>query len=139
VSLDTRSGHGSGFDSGRILRFLSDPESKICEKRTRSHFSISAVAGVCVVISQVKTWVNFGWNDGSRSLNRSRILKFVIFPYPDPNSKILEQERSRSLKKWLRPPLLDTTLGYFLRSTGRLAGTKRNFAANAVCRWTTWT
>jgi len=37
--------------------FLSDPdpdpESKICENRTRirSHFSISAVAGVCVVIS----------------------------------------------------------------------------------------
>jgi len=25
---------------------------------------------------------------------------------PDPDSKILEQERSRSLKKWLRPPLL---------------------------------
>jgi len=35
--------------------FLSDPdlESKICEYRTqgRSHFSISAVTGVCVVIS----------------------------------------------------------------------------------------
>jgi len=33
--------------------FLSDPESKIWENRTwtRSHFSISAVARVCVVIS----------------------------------------------------------------------------------------
>jgi len=47
----------AGVDSGRILRFSfwpdPDPESKIWENRTliRSHFSISAVAGVCVVIS----------------------------------------------------------------------------------------
>jgi len=32
----------------------------------------------------VKTGVNFGWTDISRSLNRSRIL------FPDPDSKILE-------------------------------------------------
>ena len=45
--------------------------------RIRNHFSISGVAGVCVVISYVKTWVNYGWiNDCSRSLNRSRLLKF---------------------------------------------------------------
>ena len=52
---------------------------KFVKKRTRirSHFSISALAGVCVVISQVRTWVNYGWNDDcSRSLNWSRILKF---------------------------------------------------------------
>jgi len=61
--------------------------------RIRSHFSISALAGVCVVISQVRTWVNYGWNDDcSRSLNWSRILKLK-------DSKILKQERNRCLKK----------------------------------------
>jgi len=45
--------------------------------RIWSHISISAVAGVCVAISYVKTWVNYGWiDDCSRSLNRSWILKF---------------------------------------------------------------
>jgi len=33
-----------------------------------------------------------------------QILKFEKLPNPD--SKFLEQERSLSLKKWLRPPLL---------------------------------
>jgi len=50
----------------------------------------------------------FGWiGDGSRSLNRSRILTFekVQDPDSDPDQNILEQDRSRSLKKWLRPPL----------------------------------
>jgi len=66
--------------------------------RIRSHFSISAVAGVCVVISKVKIWVNFGWIDvGNKRLNRSRILKFEKLL--DPDSKILEKEWSRSLKK----------------------------------------
>jgi len=64
----------------------------------------------------VKTWVNYGWiDDCSRSLNSSRILKFEKEPDsdPDPDWKILEQERSRSLKKWLRPNLFPYTL--FLR------------------------
>ena len=44
--------------------------------------------------------VNFGWiDDGSRSPNRSRILKFEKLPDPDKDRKFLEQERSRSLKK----------------------------------------
>ena len=56
-----------------------------------------------MVISYVKTWVNYGWiDDCSRSLNSSRILKFEKLAEPD--SKILEQERSQSLKNWLRPP-----------------------------------
>jgi len=68
--------------------------------RNRSHFAISAVTGVRVVISYVKTWVNFGWiNDCSLNLNRSRILKFEELPDPGPDTKILEQERGRSLKK----------------------------------------
>jgi len=45
----------TGVDSGRIVRFLSDPdpESNMWEKLDpdRSQFLISAVAGVCVVIS----------------------------------------------------------------------------------------
>jgi len=46
-----------------------------------------------------KTWVIFGWVDGGRILNRSQILKFGKFPDLNPDSIILEQERSRSLKK----------------------------------------
>jgi len=66
----------------------------------RSHVSISEVAEVCVVISEVKTWENCGWiDDCSRSLNKSRILKFDKYWDPDPDSNILEQERGRSLKK----------------------------------------
>jgi len=38
------------------------------------------IAGIWVVISQVKTWVHFGWIDGSRSLNKTGILKFEKFP-----------------------------------------------------------
>jgi len=49
------------------------------------------------VVAVVKPWVNSGWIDGSWSLNRSRILKFVKFL--DPDSKILEYEKSRCLKK----------------------------------------
>jgi len=56
---------------------------KLVDNRTRSHFSISAAAGVYAVISQVKTWVNYGWIDGSRSLNRGRIFKLKKFPDPD--------------------------------------------------------
>ena len=43
------------------------------------------------------------------SLDRSRILKLEKFPEPDLDSKILEQEQSRSLKKCLRPPLAQTS------------------------------
>ena len=63
----------------------------------RSQFSISAVAGVCAVISYIKTWINYDWFDGcSRNLNRSRILKFkkLLDLDPGPDSKFLEQERS---------------------------------------------
>jgi len=59
--------------------------------RIRSHFSIFAVAGVYAVNSYVKICVNYGWiDDCSRSLNRSRILKFEKLP--DPDSKILEKD-----------------------------------------------
>ena len=76
---------------------------KFGKNRTRCQLSISAVAGVCVVISLVKTWVIWGWIDECTwNLNRSRILK--IEKLPDPDSKILGQEQS--LKKWLRPPLV---------------------------------
>ena len=86
--------------------FRRTRSQKFVKKQTRipSHLSVSAIAGVCVLIS--KTWANFGWIDyTSWSLNRRQILKFETFP--DPDSKILEQERSRNLKKWLRPLLLD--------------------------------
>jgi len=37
-----------------------------------------------VVISQTKTWVNYGCiDDCSRSLNKSRILKIEELPGPD--------------------------------------------------------
>jgi len=103
----------AGVDSERIaLFFLSrirTRNQKYVINRTQiwSHFSISVTAGDCVVISYVKTWVNFGWiDDGTRSLTRSRILKFENLPDLDPYSEILEQERSWNLKKWLQPPLM---------------------------------
>jgi len=54
------------------------------------------ISEVCVVISEVKPLAIFGCIDCSRSLNRSPIIKFEKFL--DPDSSILEQERSRSLK-----------------------------------------
>ena len=94
-------------DSAFFFRTRSQKFLKIWT-RIRSHFSISAVAEVSVVISYVKPLLIFGCIACSRNLNRSRILKFENLPDPDPDlgSKILEQERSRSLEKWLWPPLL---------------------------------
>jgi len=53
-----RGGHGSGEPESTaegFCVFLSDPdlkpESKFLISQNRSHFSVSAVAGVCVVIS----------------------------------------------------------------------------------------
>ena len=59
------------YRSRGFCGFCADPDpEKFVKNRTRSHFSISALAGVCVVISQVRTWINYGWNDDcSRSLN----------------------------------------------------------------------
>ena len=83
---------------------------KFVKNRTRnpSHFSISPVAEV---ICWIKTWVHYGWiDDCSWRLNRSRIPKFEKLPNPDPHpdSKFLEREWSRRLKKWLQPPLIPT-------------------------------
>ena len=83
---------------------------KFAKNRIRiwSHFSISAVAGVCVVISLSK---NMGESGLDRWLQpdseQRRILKFKLVPEvdPDSDSKFLEQEWSQSLKKWLQPPL----------------------------------
>jgi len=60
---------------------------KSVKKRTwiRSQFSILAASGDCVVISEVKPCVSFGWIDSNRSLNRIRILKFEKFSHPDPD------------------------------------------------------
>ena len=100
----TRGGTGSGVDSGRILRFSFGPRVKILWKpELQSLFNFVRSMDLCGHFL-TKTWVNYGWiDDCSQSLNRSRILKLKKFPEPD--SKILEQERSRSLKKWLRPLL----------------------------------
>jgi len=62
--------------------FLFRIQSHKCLKnwtRIRSHFSISAVARVCVVISEVKPSIIFGCLDCSRSSNRSRILILKIY------------------------------------------------------------
>ena len=103
---ETESGLPESTPAGFCV-FLSDPDPytkvKILGKTGPRPESllISGVAGVCVAISEVKTWVTNGWIDYcSRSLNRSRILKFEKLPDPDldPDSKILEQERSWNLK-----------------------------------------
>ena len=130
--LSTRGGHGSlvpELTPARFCVFHTDPypdqESKMFEKSdpepeslfnfgsNRSlcgHFSevCVVISEVCVVISEVKPLAIFGCIDCSRSLNRSPIIKFEKFL--DPDSSILEQERSRSLKMWLRRPLLSMCL-----------------------------
>jgi len=81
----------AGDVSGRILRFCPHPgqESQIFEKRPRiwSHFSISAVAEVCVVISKVKPLLTFACFDCSRSRNKEWDSNFEKFPDPDPDLK----------------------------------------------------
>jgi len=57
--------------------------------------------------------LNFGCIDGSRNLNRSRILKFEKTSEPDPDAKFWKQERS--LKMWPRPPLA-IVLQQFIKS-----------------------
>jgi len=100
----TRGGHGSGVDSGRILRFTFGPESRVknCEKPDPDPVSLvifgssRSLRGLykCYFLSKTS---NFGWIDGNRILNRSRIFKFVKFSGPDQDSKILEQERRRKM------------------------------------------
>jgi len=104
-NIFSRSRSGAGVKNFRLrtplMRTWCDVRN-FAWHRIRTHFSIWAVAGVFVVISQVKRWVNFDWiDDGKRSLNRARILKFEKYPVPDADWNILEQERCRSLKKWL--------------------------------------
>ena len=84
--------------------FLSDPdpESKICDKPDpdpESLFYFGSSWSLCGHFLS-KTWINYYLiDDCSRSLNRGRILKLKKLPDPGQDSKILEQERSRSLKK----------------------------------------
>jgi len=123
--LSTRGGHGSlvpELTPARFCVFHTDPypdqESKMFEKsdpEPESLFNFGSnrslcghFSEVCVVISEVKPLAIFGCIDCSRSLNRSPIIKFEKFL--DPDSSILEQERSRSLKMWLRRPLLSMCL-----------------------------
>jgi len=89
-------GHGSGVPESTpagLCVYLSDPDPD------RASLFNLAVAGVWAVICEVKPLVIFCCLNCSRSLNRSHILKFEKFPDPDPNSKVLEQERSQSLEK----------------------------------------
>jgi len=94
--------HFSQGDSSRV---------RVTKNRDSSHAITGSSRSLCGHFLS-KTWLNyFGWiDDCSQSLNRSRILKFKRLP--DPDSKILEQEWSWSLKKWLRPAL--TWIGFGL-------------------------
>ena len=109
----SRGGHGSGWlesTPAGYYSFVSGPDqhpgSKICEKPDQipSHFSILAIAEDSIVISNAKPLLILGCIACSRSLNKSRILKIEKFPDPDRDSKLLEQEQSQSLKRWLLPP-----------------------------------
>ena len=83
----------------RGQNFRLTPVSEIFEKsdRIRCHFSFSSAAGDCMVICEEKPLAILHCLDCSRSLNRSRILKFE--KCWDPDLKILEQEWSPSQKK----------------------------------------
>jgi len=98
----SRGGHGSGVPEptpAGFCVFLSDPdpESKFCEKPDPEPMFTFGSSGSVRGHYEVKTWLYFGWIVGNRSLDRTLILKYDDFP--DPDSKFLEQERSRILKK----------------------------------------
>ena len=80
---------------------------------------------------------HYGWTDDcSWSLNRRRIFKFEKLP--DPDSKILEQERCRSLNKWLRPPLSCTEGWAWARvniKPPEKPETEEMFHQNAGCKY----
>jgi len=83
----TRGGDGSGVPESTpagFYVFLSDPESKICEKPDpESLFNFGSSRSLCDHILS-KNMDKFGLiDDCSRSLNRSRVLKFENFPDPD--------------------------------------------------------
>jgi len=84
------------------FRLTPDPESKIWEKPDPdpvSLFNFGSSRNLCGHFVS-KKWVNYSWvDDCSRSLNWSRSLKFDKLPDPVPDPQIMEQERSRSLKK----------------------------------------
>jgi len=95
--IQTRVGHGSGFDSNYILCFL--------RSRILSDFCVSAAAGVCMVFanaihySRCKNIALISVaSDACQRLHRGRILKFEKSLQSDPDSKSLEQELSRGLK-----------------------------------------
>jgi len=109
----------SGIDSGRILRFFRTQirSQKFVKKRSRirGHFSISAVTVVCVVISYVKIWVNYGWisdcsrQPESKQESDSQIWK-IAGPSSGPGFKSFGTGAESESGKWLRPPLLQTLL-----------------------------
>jgi len=107
VATWARGGSGSGVPEWTPAGFCvfpsdPDPESKIWEKPdSESLFTFGSRRSLCGHFLS-KTWANYGWIDvWNRSLKKSKILKFEKLPdpEPDPDSNILEQERSRSLKK----------------------------------------
>ena len=79
-----RGGNGSGLPESTPAGFcvlLSDRiwSQKFVKNRTRirSHFHFGSSRSMCACSLLGKTWVNYGWiDDFSRSLNRSKILKF---------------------------------------------------------------
>ena len=81
---------------------FSDPESRIFEKPGPESLFISgsskSLRGLYKCHFLSAKLLNFGCIDGCRSLNMSRIVQFEKISDPDPDSKILEQERRRSLK-----------------------------------------
>ena len=78
----------------KIFRKKTDPGSLFIFCSSKSLRGLHTIH----VISAVKVLLNFACIDDFPSLNRSRILKFQK-NCSDPDSKILEQEQSRSLKK----------------------------------------
>jgi len=97
---------GVDFWSEKKRKIL--PEWKIREKPDHQSLFIfgssRSLYGLYKCHRLSKILLNFGWVSGCQSLNRSRILKFE--KNSDQDSKILEQQRSQSLKMWFQPSLL---------------------------------
>ena len=94
--------------------FQKSESSKYHQKRSDIRIRFSYESSFWIVVSACKLIIlpdiqpvnRIVIISGSQSLNRGWVLKFENFPDLDPGSKNLEQDRSRCLEKWLRPPLI---------------------------------
>ena len=105
--MSSRGGHGSGvpeWTQAGLYVFLSDPyqdpESKICEKADLDPESLFSFGSCRSLFDHIlrKTWVNSRLRRRKPESEQETDSQILKFPGPDPDSKILKQERIRNPK-----------------------------------------